>query len=141
MGLASRLWGTEEQYKRLETEPARNGWLWGAAVNPRDNDVVVEDAGDDLMFRGHKSFSTGARVSDRLILEGVLLDDSGQPTDRRVFGVTPTDAPGLKCHANWDNMGMRLTESGSVDIDAVRVPWTDALGYTAKVLLSAGAVG
>ena len=30
---------------------------------------------------------------------------------------------------NWDNIGLRLTESGSVKIDHVEVPWADALGW------------
>ena len=30
---------------------------------------------------------------------------------------------------NWDNIGLRLTESGSVKIDQVAVPWEDALGW------------
>jgi hypothetical protein len=29
---------------------------------------------------------------------------------------------------NWNNGGLRLTESGSVKISKVQVPWTDALG-------------
>ena len=30
---------------------------------------------------------------------------------------------------NWDSIGMRLTESGSVRIDNIKVPWNDALGW------------
>lgn len=33
---------------------------------------------------------------------------------------------------NWDNIGLRLTESGSVKIDHVYVPWEDALGWDPK---------
>lgn len=33
---------------------------------------------------------------------------------------------------NWDSVGLRLTESGSVRIDNIRVPWTDALGWDAN---------
>jgi alkylation response protein AidB-like acyl-CoA dehydrogenase len=32
---------------------------------------------------------------------------------------------------NWDNIGLRLTESGGVRIDNIRVPWSDALGWDA----------
>lgn len=31
----------------------------------------------------------------------------------------------------WDNVGLRLTESGSVRIDAVKASWKDALGWDA----------
>lgn len=30
---------------------------------------------------------------------------------------------------NWDSIGLRLTESGSVRINNIRVPWTEALGW------------
>jgi alkylation response protein AidB-like acyl-CoA dehydrogenase len=30
---------------------------------------------------------------------------------------------------NWNNVGLRLTESGSVQINQVQVPWNDALGW------------
>ena len=33
---------------------------------------------------------------------------------------------------NWNNMGLRLTESGSVKIDRIVVPWEDALGWDSK---------
>ena len=127
------LWGTAEQRRRLDEDTTRNQWFWAAAVNPRDNDVVVRDLGDELVYSGRKSFSTGARIADRLILEGVVVDPDGVPGEQRVFGFAAGDAPGLTRHDDWNNVGMRLTESGSVDIRDVRVPWSDALGYTDKV--------
>lgn len=127
------LWGTTEQRARWEKASVEDKLFWGGAVNPRDADVTVVDTGDHLVFSGHKSFSTGARPADYLVLEGVILDEDGKPTDKRAFGIATTSDPGLKFNDDWDNVGMRLTESGSVDIDAVSVPWTDALGYTGKV--------
>jgi alkylation response protein AidB-like acyl-CoA dehydrogenase len=124
------LWGTAEQRDRWSADSAANKWFWAGAVNPRDADVTVVDQGDHLEFSGHKSFSTGARAADHLVLEGVILDDSGNPTERRAFGLVAADTPGLQFNDDWDNVGMRLTESGSVDITKVAVPWSDALGYT-----------
>ncbi|QUH01879.1 monooxygenase [Saccharopolyspora erythraea] len=128
-----RLWGTEEQRDRWEPLSAENRWFWGAAVNPRDADLVVRDVGDELVFSGRKFFSTGGRVSDVVVLEGVVVDETGQPTEKRVFGLVRSDDPGLVRNDDWDNMGQRLTESGSVEVNDVRVPWRDALGYTDKV--------
>jgi alkylation response protein AidB-like acyl-CoA dehydrogenase len=127
------LWGTAEQRRRLDEDTTRNRWFWAAAVNPRDNDVRVRDLGDELAFEGRKSFSTGARIADRLVLEGVVVDSDGVPGEHRVFGMVAGDDPGLARNDDWDNVGMRLTESGSVDIRDVRVPWSDALGYTDKI--------
>ncbi|WP_327046228.1 acyl-CoA dehydrogenase family protein [Microbispora sp. NBC_01189] len=124
---AARLVGTREQWERVEAEAARGRWFFGGAVNPRDEDIVVRDEGDHLTFHGRKSFSTGSRVSDVTVLEGVL-----EGTDRHVFAIVPSGAEGLTFHDDWDNIGQRLTESGGVTVSGVRAPWSDALGYVDK---------
>ncbi|AJP05065.1 monooxygenase [Streptomyces cyaneogriseus subsp. noncyanogenus] len=124
---AARLVGTREQWEQVEAEAARNQWFFGGAVNPRDDDVVVRDEGDTLTFTGRKSFSTGSKVSDVTVLEGVL-----EGTDDHVFAIVPSDSEGLTFHDDWDNIGQRLTESGGVTLDAVRVPWPAAAGYVDK---------
>lgn len=125
---AARLVGTREQWEHVEAEAARDRWFFGGAVNPRDNDVVVREDGDTLVFTGRKSFSTGSRVSDVTVLEGVL-----EGTDQHIFAIVPSDSPGLTFHDDWDNIGQRLTESGSVTLDGVRTPWASAAGYVDKV--------
>ncbi|GGO23695.1 monooxygenase [Microbispora rosea subsp. aerata] len=124
---AARLVGTREQWERIEADAARHRWFFGGAVNPRDSDIVVRDEGDTLVFDGRKTFSTGSKVSDVTVLEGVL-----EGTDKHVFAIVPSDSEGLTFHDDWDNIGQRLTESGSVTISGVRVPWADALGYVGK---------
>ena len=61
------------------------------------------------------------------MLEGVLDD-----TDQHIFTLVKTAQPGIKFKYNWDAMGMRLTESGSVAIENIHVPWSDALGWDAN---------
>ncbi|MFD7502340.1 acyl-CoA dehydrogenase family protein [Streptomyces sp. NPDC059850] len=124
---AARLVGTREQWEQIEADAARDQWFFGGAVNPRDHDVVVRDEGDTITFTGHKSFSTGSKVSDVTVLEGVFED-----TDRHVFAIVPSKSEGLTFHDDWDNIGQRLTESGSVTLDGVRVPWAAAAGYVDK---------
>ncbi|SBU88115.1 Acyl-CoA dehydrogenase [Streptomyces sp. Ncost-T6T-1] len=124
---AARLVGTREQWEHVEAEAVRHTWFFGGAVNPRDNDVVVTEDGDDLVFTGAKTFSTGSKVSDVTVLEGVL-----EGTDRHIFAIVPSDSPGLTFHDDWDNIGQRLTESGGVTIDGVRTPWASAAGYVDK---------
>ncbi|MFF1654042.1 acyl-CoA dehydrogenase family protein [Streptomyces sp. NPDC058255] len=125
---AARLVGTREQWEEVEARAAREKWFFGGAVNPRDTDVVVTEDGDDLVFTGHKTFSTGSKVSDVTVLEGVLGG-----TDQHVFAIVPSDSAGLTFHDDWDNIGQRLTESGSVSLDGVRTPWASAAGYVDKV--------
>jgi alkylation response protein AidB-like acyl-CoA dehydrogenase len=93
-------------------------------VNPRDDDHKIVSDGDEIVFNGFKNFNTGGVVSDLTVLEGVY-----EGTDHRIFALAPTNQPGIQFSHNWDNVGLRLTESGSVKLDNVRVPWTDALGW------------
>ncbi|MFB9741487.1 acyl-CoA dehydrogenase family protein [Pseudonocardia sulfidoxydans] len=124
---AARLVGTPEQIEAVEADAARNRWFFGGAVNPRDTDVRIRDEGDHIVFNGRKSFSTGSKVSDVTVLEGVL-----DGTDTHVFAIVPSDQPGITFHDDWDNFGQRLTESGGVTITEVSVPWAGAAGFVGK---------
>lgn len=121
---AVRLVGTPEQIAAVEEQATREQWFFGGAVNPRDADLVIADEGDELVFRGEKSFSTGGRVSDVTVLEGVI-----EGTEKHVFAIVPTDQPAIRFKGDWDTLGQRLTESGGVVVDGVRVPWEAAAGY------------
>jgi alkylation response protein AidB-like acyl-CoA dehydrogenase len=125
---AARLVGTAEQIAHVEEQATKNRWFFGGAVNPRDADVVIRDEGDELVYTGHKSFSTGSKVSDVTVLEGIL-----ENTDTHIFAIVPSNSPGLTFNDDWDNIGQRLTESGSVTIDGVRVDWSGAAGFVNKV--------
>jgi alkylation response protein AidB-like acyl-CoA dehydrogenase len=121
---AARLVATDAQIAAVEELYTRNNFFFGGAVNPRDSDLEIGQDGDELVFNGHKSFSTGGKVSDLTVLEGVL-----EGTDEHIFAIVPSNQPGIVFHDDWDNLGQRLTESGSVTISDVRVPWSDAAGY------------
>ncbi|GLW94456.1 acyl-CoA dehydrogenase family protein [Actinokineospora globicatena] len=125
---AARLVGTPEQVLAVEELATKNQLFFGGAVNPRDDDVVITDEGDTIVYNGRKSFSTGSKVSDLTVLEGVL-----EGTDKHIFAIVPSDSEGLTFHDDWDNIGQRLTESGSVTISGVRVDWASAAGYVDKV--------
>ena len=124
---AARLVATPAQVTDIEEQSTKNRWFFGGAVNPRDADLRITDQGDTLVYKGYKSFSTGSKVSDVTVLEGVL-----DGSDTHVFSIVPSHQPGITFNDDWDNIGQRLTESGSVDIDDVRVSWDDALGFVDK---------
>lgn len=87
----------------------------------------IKSDGEHLIFTGFKNFNTGGVISDLTVLEGVY-----EGTDHHIFAFAPTDQAGIQFAHNWDNIGLRLTESGSVRIDGVVVPWKDALGWDPK---------
>ncbi|MBQ6643789.1 MAG: acyl-CoA dehydrogenase family protein [Saccharopolyspora sp.] len=124
---AVRLVGTDEQIEQVERLYTGEVLFFGGAVNPRDADVVITDDGAEIVFNGRKSFSTGGKVSDLTVLEGVLAG-----TDKHIFAIVPSDQDGIVFGDDWDNLGQRLTESGSVEIRDVRVPWESAAGYVDK---------
>ncbi|KAL8829243.1 MAG: hypothetical protein Q9191_002117 [Dirinaria sp. TL-2023a] len=119
--------GTDDQHERTQELIIKNNYFVGGAVNPRDNDQRITDAGDHIVFNGFKHFNTGSVVSDLTVLEGVY-----EGTDKHIFALAPTQQPGIRFLHDWDNMGLRLTESDSVSIENVRVPWRDALGWDEK---------
>lgn len=121
---AARLVATPEQVAAVEQAATEEVWFYGGAVNPRDADLLITVDGDELVFRGEKSFSTGGRVSDATVLEGVI-----EGTDQHVFAIVPTSQPALRFKGDWDSLGQRLTESGGVVVDGVRVSKAAAAGW------------
>ncbi|KAF2679635.1 acyl-CoA dehydrogenase NM domain-like protein [Lentithecium fluviatile CBS 122367] len=116
--------GTPEQADRLQKLILENNYFIGGAVNPRDNDLKITPKDDKIVYNGFKHFNTGGVISDLTVLEGVL-----EGTEDHIFAFAPTRQPGVKFSHDWNNIGLRLTESGSVKIEGVAVPWTDALGW------------
>ena len=125
---AVRLVGTEPQIDAVEELYTANNFFFGGAVNPRDSDLTIVEDADQLVYNGRKSFSTGGRVADLTVLEGVL-----QGTETHIFAIVPTDQEGIVFAGDWDSLGQRLTESGSVEITDVRVDWAGAAGFVDKV--------
>jgi hypothetical protein len=116
--------GTPEQIERTHELIITNNYFVGGAVNPRDSDLKITSDGDHIVFNGAKHFNTGGVVSDLTVLEGVL-----EGTDGHIFALVHTRQEGIQFAHNWHNIGLRLTESGGVKIENVRVPWADALGW------------
>ena len=111
-----------ERYAKLITE---NNYFIGGAVNPRDNDLKITYDDEKITYNGAKHFNTGGVVSDLTVLEGAV---EGRPPSEHIFAIVPTSQAGITFAHNWDNVGLRLTESGSVKIENVSAPWADALG-------------
>jgi alkylation response protein AidB-like acyl-CoA dehydrogenase len=118
--------GTTEQADRIQKLVIENNYFIGGAVNPRDSDLKITSEGDKIIFDGFKHFNTGGVISDLTVLEGVY-----EGTEDHIFAFALTNQPGIQFSHDWNNIGLRLTESGSVKIDKVAVLWADALGWDA----------
>jgi alkylation response protein AidB-like acyl-CoA dehydrogenase len=103
-------WAADDPDKAwdLGVETVAKKLYWGAAVNPRDRGLTLTRNGDHYLLNGRKTFSTGAHVSDRINANAALGDEIANI-------VLPTDRPGYIANDDWDNIGQRLSDSGSVD--------------------------
>ncbi|RKP58870.1 acyl-CoA dehydrogenase family protein [Pararobbsia silviterrae] len=113
----TRLFGRESQWAPWYEHSARHRWFWGNALNPLDRGARATpdpDAEGGFLFSGTKRFCSGASDSDMLVASAFTHDD------RLLIGVVPTTRAGISIRDDWDNMGQRQTDSGTVDFNAVR---------------------
>lgn len=117
------LFDAPERLDRLRRDTVARGWFWAAVSNPREEALALTPDGDALVVHGRKAFATGAEVADRLVVSGRRTD-----TGTKVTAVVDARAPGIRHLGDWDNLGQRLSASGGVVFDGVRVPVDDVLG-------------
>ena len=92
----------------LGSETVARNLYWGAAVNPRDPGLVLTRRGSGYVLNGRKTFSTAAHISDYINANAAL-------DDKIVGFVVPTNRSGYIANDDWDNIGQRLSDSGSVE--------------------------
>ena len=117
--ITPHLIGTPEQRERYYRLTAERNWFWGNALNPQDTRVTLTSG----RLNGTKSFCTGARDSDVLLTSAIRPGEPGL-----VVAVIPTQREGVSVEADWDNMGQRQTDSGSVVLRDVPVYAEEILG-------------
>ncbi|MET0793195.1 MAG: acyl-CoA dehydrogenase family protein [Polyangiaceae bacterium] len=111
-----RLFGRPAQWQLAYREAASHSLFWGNALNPLDPGTRLRKKDGAYRLDGKKSFSSGALDSDRLIVSA-HAEDSG----KLVIGAIPSTRAGLKFNDDWDNMGQRQTDSGSVEFESVLI--------------------
>lgn len=118
-----RLFGTAEQQEHYETATIREGWWWGNALNPLDRRCRLVADGSDYRLEGEKRFCSGSHDAEILPV-GAVDPASGE----LVVVVLPADREGIQLQHDWDAIGQRQTDSGSVRFEAVRVFRDEVLG-------------
>lgn len=119
-----RLFASPEQQHRLLGDTVTKGWFWGNATNGLDTRIALTAEGDHFLLDGVKSFCSGATGADML---NVTAPRGSDPADR-VFISIPADRAGITIHDDWDNLGQRQTDSGTVTFERVRVNADEILG-------------
>lgn len=120
-------WAADDPDKAwdLGVETVAKTLYWGAAVNPRDPGLTLIRNGDHYLLNGRKTFSTGAHVSDRINANAAFGEEIANI-------VLPTDRPGYIANDDWDNIGQRISDSGSVEFKDFPVYESDFLLPFAK---------
>ncbi len=118
-----RIFGSEEQRHHYEAATVREGWWWGNALNPLDRRCHLVADGDNYLLEGEKRFCSGSH--DAEILPVTAVD---QATGTLVVLVLPGERAGIRLHHDWDAIGQRQTDSGSVSFERVRVFRHEVLG-------------
>jgi len=111
-----RLFSKPEQWERWFEQTAQFNWFWGNALNPLDERTIVKSFDAWHQFAGKKSFCSGAIDSEMLIASAIQEADG-----KLVIAAIPTGRTGITVLQDWDNIGQRQTDSGSVNFEKVRV--------------------
>ena len=118
------LFGSPAQQDRWLGATVGQNWFWGNAVNARDTRLQVTRTEGGWLLDGIKAFCSGAQDSDVL---NVSVTTGPEPTDR-LYLVLPTGRTGIQVNADWDNMGQRQTDSGTVEFRQVFAADHEVLG-------------
>jgi alkylation response protein AidB-like acyl-CoA dehydrogenase len=108
-----RLFGGAEQWRPLHARTVEHRWFWGNALNPLDPGTRLQRGDKGYELNGVKSFSSGSVDADWLIVSALDADE------RLVVAALPGTRPGVTARADWDNMGQRQTDSGTVEFRQV----------------------
>ena len=117
----TQLFGKPAQWQPWVEQTLAQRWFWGNALNPLDKSTRAEPRHGGYIFHGRKSFCSGASDSD------MLLASALDPAGRLLIAVVPTGRTGITVLNDWDNMGQRQTDSGSVVFDQVEVRQAELL--------------
>lgn len=136
---ALRLQGTDAQ-QAFFYEKVLGGALFANAQSERgphpidvDATTLVLTEPDTYALDGRKYYSTGALFADWVIVRASLPDIPGEtPTSStpKALAFIAADTDGLQVVDDWDGMGQRTTASGTVTLDAVRVPTSQVVPFT-----------
>ncbi|MDT0347683.1 acyl-CoA dehydrogenase family protein [Streptomyces litchfieldiae] len=116
------LYDNAELVRTLRQEVVEDRLFVAAVSNPR-NTVRTTLSGDGLTVSGRGAFATGCAVADRLFVSASRDDGTAH-----LVVLLRGGAHGLSHPPDWDNLGQRLTTSGSIVFDDVRAGLGDVVG-------------
>jgi alkylation response protein AidB-like acyl-CoA dehydrogenase len=112
--------------EKVQRRSAKNRWLWGNATQYVNKSFVAEEHPEGgYIVSGTKLWNTGAPVADVTTVLAI------HPNKKQyLYFYIPTDREGLKLHNDWDQLGLRLADSGTITFDNVRIYPDEILDWT-----------
>lgn len=110
-GVWTYILGSPTQREHIARGVGEHGWFQGSVSNPRDPGITVTRTDEGYRVNGTRTFATGVAIADLIT---VLLYE-----EEPINAIIPRDREGLRFNDDWDNLGQRLTASGSVGFDNV----------------------
>lgn len=104
---------SEKQQQALLSRTVKENWFWGNALNPADMRTKATATEGGVIVNGVKSFCSGALGSDYLLVSA--YSDSGQ----FLVAAIPSNREGIQIDDDWDAIGQRQTDSGTVHFNNV----------------------
>lgn len=111
-----QLFSKPAQWQPWFAQTASHQWFWGNALNPLDDRTLSTTHASWSQFSGQKSFCSGALDSEMLIVSA-----RDAQTQALVVAAIPTARSGVFVAPDWNNIGQRQTDSGSVTFEKVRI--------------------
>lgn len=123
------LCGSDEQKQHFYRETAAHNLFWGNAFNPVDIKLVATKTAVGYVLNGVKTFCSGSVDSDVLLVSAQQVG-----RDEPLLAVIPSNRIGIDIKGDWDNMGQRQTDSGTIIFDQVVVAEHEVLqrGFNAS---------
>lgn len=127
--------GPSSAHADLQVHRVLAGALYGGAstelgtARPGQIDTVLARHGGHYRVTGRKYYSTGTAFADYARLN--LKDEQGAD----VVAIIPVAREGVRVLDDWDGMGQRMTASGTLVLDDVRVEADEVLPRTSGTLL------
>lgn len=118
------LFGTPAQQEAFYAATSQ-GWFWGNATNDRDTRLNLIQDGGRYYLDGERMFCSGSADSDGLIINVAHPALPGA----RVFIALDSRHPGIEVGNDWDAIGQRQTDSGTVRFNKVLVDENAFLGW------------
>lgn len=96
---------------------AANRYFWGNVTQYVNKEFVAQHHPDGgFTITGTKKWNTGAPLAEITTLLAIHPDQ-----DRYIYAVIPTAREGLEFHDDWNPIGLRGTDSGTITFHDVRI--------------------